>query len=112
MDFRVGGTYLNALQDADGRRIWSTGIYKEITPFRKIVFTDSFADPDGNVVAPVYYGIQNFPPELEVTVTFQAVGSKTKMKLRHTGLGVMDEAIRNMMEAGWHDACNQLKRMG
>ena len=30
----------------DGRPIWSTGVYREIVPFERIVVTDSFADED------------------------------------------------------------------
>ena len=45
IDLRVGGAYLNCMRGAgpDGvvRDFWSTGVYREIVPFKRLVFTDS-----------------------------------------------------------------------
>lgn len=92
-DLRVGGKYLFCMRSDSGpdawqKGLWSTGVYKEIVPFKKIVFTDCFADEHGNVVSPVYYGMPaDFPLELLVTVTFEKQeGNKTKMTLVHSGM--------------------------
>ena len=111
IDFRVGGKYLFCMRSNSGpeiwqKGIWSTGVYKEIIPMEKIVFTDSFADEKGNVVSPTYYGMENFPAELQVTLTFEAVEKgKTKMTLYHTGIP------ENMMEecrTGWNESFDKL----
>ena len=50
----------------------------------RLVVTDSFADEKGNVVPASHYGLTGeFPLELQVTVTLEEIGDKTKMILRH-----------------------------
>lgn len=115
MDFRVGGTFLNCLrvQDADGKTMdaWATGTYKVIEPFKKIVFTDSFADKDGNIVPPSYYGMADIDHELEVALTFEALGDKTKMTLQHTKLGETTKEARDAMEASWKESFRKIRRI-
>src|SRR5919204_652300 len=50
MDLRVGGKYLNCMRSPKGRDYWSTGVFREILLMERLVFTDSFADEQGNVV--------------------------------------------------------------
>lgn len=87
MDLRVDGKYLNCMRSPEGKEYWGTGIFREIIPMERLVFTDSFADAQGNVVPGTYYGMSpDFPLEMLVTVTFEAQNGKTKMTLRHSGL--------------------------
>jgi uncharacterized protein YndB with AHSA1/START domain len=44
IDLRVGGRYLNCMRSPEGKDYWSTGIYREIIPMKRLVMTDSFAD--------------------------------------------------------------------
>jgi uncharacterized protein YndB with AHSA1/START domain len=110
MDFRVGGKYLFAMQSAEfneGRTIWSTGVYEEIVPFERIVCTDCFADEKGNVVPAAHYGItQEFPLETRLVLTFEDLGGKTKMTLRHEGMpgGEMGEGAGS----GWNESLDKL----
>src|SRR5687767_2637292 len=60
IDFRVGGKYLASMQGEDGKKIWSTGTYKDIIPQKRIVQTDSFSDSKGNIVPASEY---NMPGE-------------------------------------------------
>ena len=108
IDFKVGGKYLHCMQDAAGNRFWSTGIYKEIVPLRKIVSTDSFADETGNVVPASHYGIEGFPIELEVTIEFEERDGTTKMTLTHAGIGNADEKMRKDMDHGWNESFDKL----
>lgn len=108
MDFRVGGHYLHCMRGPDGQEYWSTGIYKEIVTMEKIVCTDSFADAQGNKVSASEMGMpgDDWPNELQVTVTFEDLGARTKMTLRHVGIpeGVMNE----MTNAGWNQSFDKL----
>ena len=107
IDLRVGGKYLSCMRGSDGKDYWSTGVYRELAPMERIVVTDSFADEKGNVVPASYYGMAaDFPLELLVTVTFEELGNKTKMVLRHEGipLGMM----REMTETGWSESFDKL----
>jgi uncharacterized protein YndB with AHSA1/START domain len=113
IDLRVGGKCLFAMHSPEfngGESVWSTGVYREIVPMKKIVVTDSFADAEGNVVPATYYGMgDDAPLEMLITVTFEAVGNKTKMTLRHEGLpaGEMSEGAN----VGWNESFDKLVEM-
>ena len=110
IDFQVGGKYLLAMQSPDfneGEPIWSTGVYREIVPYERIVCTDCFADETGNVVPATHYGVtRDFPLETLITVTFEDHEGKTKMTLRHEGLpaGEMLEGAGT----GWNESFDKL----
>lgn len=114
IDFRVGGKYLFCMRSESGPEvwqngIWSTGVYKEIAPMEKIIFTDCFADEHGNVVPSTHYGMEGFPLELEVTLTFEEVeGGKTKMTLQHTGLPAQ---IKKECRTGWNESFDKLDKV-
>ena len=108
-DLRVGGAYLYCMRGPDGKDYWSTGVYREIVPMERLVVTDSFADEKGNVVPASHYGLTgDFPLELLVTVTFEAIGNKTKMILRHEGLP--DGQMRDLTRAGWSGSFDKLAK--
>jgi uncharacterized protein YndB with AHSA1/START domain len=115
MDFRVGGTFLNCLRVNDVNNeamdVWATGTYKVIEPFKKLVFTDSFADKDGNIVPSSHYGAAGIARELEVALTFEALGDKTKMTLQHTKLGETTQDARDAMEASWQESFKKIRRI-
>lgn len=107
INLHEGGTYLNCMRSPEGRDFWSTGEYREIVPLERLVFTDSFADEQGNVVPASHYGMEgNWPLKLMVTVTFEALGNKTRMTLHHTGIpaGTMKE----LTQAGWNESFDKL----
>ena len=107
MDLHVGGKYLNCMRSPDGKDYWSTGVYREIVPMERLVFTDSFADENGNVIPATHYGFgSDFPLEMLVTVTFEVEGDKTKVTLKHTGLPA--GKIGEQTEAGWNESFDKL----
>ena len=109
MDFRVGGKYHFCMHSPDGQDFWSTGVYKEIVAPERIVCTDSFADPEGNIVSGAYYGMDAdaMPLELLVTLTFEQLpDGKTKMTLRHEGVAPGEMA--EMTKAGWSTSFDKL----
>jgi len=107
MDFRVGGKYLNCMRSPKGRDYWSTGVFKEIIPLEKIVYTDSFSDEKGNIVSATYYGITaDFPLEMLVTVTFEDLDGRTKMTLEHIGMPVGPQS--EGAQQGWNESLDKL----
>lgn len=105
-DFRTGGKFLFAMKSPDGKVYWSTGTYKDIVPLEKIVTTDSFSDDKGNIVPAIDYGMPpEMPDELEVTVTFEDQGDKTKMILRHKGLP--EGKVKEMTFSGWNESLDK-----
>ena len=107
MDLRVGGKYLNCMRSPEGKEYWGTGVFREILPMERLVFTDSFADEQGNVVHATYYGMSDdFPLEMLVTVTIEDQDGKTKMTLRHTGLPAGPESEGT--HEGWSESFDKL----
>lgn len=113
IDLRPGGTYLYSLRGAgpDGvvADIWGTGTYQEVVPFERLVFTDSFADENGNVVPASRYGmVGDFPLAMVVTLTFEDLGRRTGFTLRHTGV---PEETKELTRAGWNESFDKLAKL-
>lgn len=109
-DFRVAGKYLYCMRSPEGNDYWGTGVYREIKPTKKLVFTDSFADKNGNVVPASVYGFEgDFPLELLIAITFEKHQAKTKMTLHHDGFpaGVHKE----MANTGWNESLDKLAEL-
>lgn len=107
IDLRIGGEYLNCMRSPDGQNFWTKGVYREIVPLERIVYTDSFADKDGNAVPASHYRMPgDWPAELLVTITFEEREGKTKLTLKHVGIptGEMSEQA----EAGWNQSFDKL----
>jgi uncharacterized protein YndB with AHSA1/START domain len=110
MDVRVGGKYFNCMKAPDGKEYWGTGVYKEIVPLKRIVYSDSFSDEQGNVVPASYYGMAgDWPEVMEVTVSFEEQEGKSKMVLTHTGLP--DKENKDMCEAGWNESFDKMDNL-
>jgi uncharacterized protein YndB with AHSA1/START domain len=87
MDLRIGGKFLYCMRSPEGKDYWSTGIYREIIPQERIVFSISFEDEEGNVVPATQYGMSaDFQLEMLLTVTFEEIEGNTKLTLRHVGI--------------------------
>lgn len=108
MDFRVGGKYLWCMRSPEGRDYWTTGVYREIVPMERIVYTDSFADENGKVVPASHYGFTSdgWTLELHVTITFEDLGAKTKMTLTHVGFP--DGKEGELASVGWNESFDKL----
>jgi uncharacterized protein YndB with AHSA1/START domain len=114
IDLRPGGKYVFCMRGVglDGvvRDFWSTGVYREIVPLKKIVCTDSFADPEGNVVPATYYGMsEDFPLEMEVTVTLEDEMGGTRMTLHHAG--IPEGEMKDLTGQGWNGSFDKLARL-
>ena len=107
MDVRIGGKYLWAMQWPDGRINYNTGKYLEIIPPAKLSFTNCFSDEHGNIVPASYHGLSgDFALEMLTSVTFEDLGGKTKMTLRHSGLP--EGEMREMTKQGWNESLDKL----
>ncbi len=87
MDVRVGGRRLIAMESPDGSmKMWFTGEYREVTPTTRLVYTESMADENGNVISPADMGMPGHPEVTEITVVLEDLGGKTKMVMTHAGI--------------------------
>ena len=101
MDVRVGGKHLFCMESPDdSMKMWSTGEYTEVVPNERLVYTDSPADENGNVVLPSAMGMpEGYPMTTEVTILFEDIGGRTKMVMTHAGVPAGSGA-----NAGWEQA--------
>jgi uncharacterized protein YndB with AHSA1/START domain len=107
VDLRPGGAFHYCMRLSEGREIWGLGIYREIVEPERIVYTDTFADPDGNPVEPSYYGMSaRHPKESLVTVTFAVHEGKTTLTLIHSIPVSVEE--RGGTEQGWNQMFDRL----
>jgi uncharacterized protein YndB with AHSA1/START domain len=96
------------MRSPEGRDYCGKGVYREIIPLERLVFTDSFADKEGNVVPATYYGMSaDYPLEMLVTVTFAEHEGKTKLTLQHA-LGPVPASERDLCQQGWSESFDKL----
>jgi len=107
MDLRIGGKRLICMemQRPDGNmKMWTTGEYIEIIPNERLVYTESPADENGNVVSPSAMGMpEGYPTTTEVTVSLEDLGGRTKMIMTHAGMPAGSGA-----DGGWNQAFDKL----
>jgi uncharacterized protein YndB with AHSA1/START domain len=88
MDIRPGGAYRVCMRSPQGTDHWKRGVYREIVPPERIVFTFSWEDVDGK---PGH--------ELLTTVTFAEHGTKTKLTLHQAVFETVER--RDDHRGGW-----------
>ena len=107
MDVRVGGKRLICMASPDdSMKMWFTGEYREVAPTTRLVYTDSMADENGNVVSPSAMGMPEGHPETtKVIVQLEDLGGRTKMVMTHVGVpadsggaGGWEQALAKMAE--------------
>ena len=105
MDLRVGGKRLICMATPDGSmKMWTTGEFTEIVPNERLVYTESPADENGNVVSPSAMGMpEGYPATTEVTVSLEDLGGRTKMVMTHAGVPASSGA-----GGGWEQAFDKL----
>ncbi|WP_420629625.1 SRPBCC family protein [Candidatus Leptofilum sp.] len=107
MDVQVGGKRLVCMemQTPDGsRQMWTTGEYLEVVPTTRLVYTDSMADADGNVLSPAAMGMPEGTPETtQVTVVLEDLNGRTKMTMTHAGVPADSPGA-----SGWNQAFEKL----
>ena len=94
VDARIGGRYRLQVRKADGEYFTSTGVYREVKPPERLVFTWSF-EKDGS--SDDYEEIE--APEMLVTVEFKARGKQTELTLTHEKFASVES--RDGHNEGW-----------
>lgn len=96
-DARVGGRHCMSFRNfTTGSSHSFGGLYKEFLPGERLVYTDSFDDP-------------NLPGEMLVTVTFREVSVGTEMNIEQSG--IPDLIPREGCYLGWQDSLDKLARL-
>lgn len=95
LDLRVGGRFRIVFGGASGTDHEVQGVYREVLPNRRLVFTWTWP---------------NSTPEREslVTLVFKETGGGTELEFRHEQL--FDETVRDNHERGWTGSLAKLER--
>ncbi len=104
MDVRAGGSSCITMQSPDGQEFPNPGIYLEVVPNEKIVFTDAFTSAWEPSAKPFFTGI----------LTFEDLGNgKTKYTARARHWTVADCQAHEKMGfyQGWGIATTQLEAL-
>jgi uncharacterized protein YndB with AHSA1/START domain len=108
MEAKKGGKYLNCMRAPDGKEYWSTGVVNEFIPDKKLVITDSFSDPKGNIIDAAELGMQgDWPRELLITFELEEADGATKLKLTHEGV---PEEMHDDCVKGWNGSFDKLEK--
>ena len=90
MDVRVGGKRLVRMDvetPAGAMTMWFTGKYLEVVENKRLVYTESTSDENGNILSARQMGMpEGHPTTTEVHVELEAVGKRTRMVLTHVGI--------------------------
>ncbi len=100
MDVRPSGTIRIDMRAPDGTVYPMTGTFREVVAPERLVFLAVPVDHDGNIQL-----------ESLTTVTFEAIGNKTKLTVHANAVGFAPAAVRMLagMEAGWTQSLERLE---
>lgn len=100
LDVRVGGKWRIVMRAPDGTDYPCGGVYQEIAPGERLVFTNIATDAAGK---PVLAGL--------TTVTFADVDGKTRLTVSARMTALVDYAVRYLegMQAGWTQSLERLE---
>ncbi len=100
LDVRVGGKRLICMESPDGSmKIWLTGEYVEIVPNERLIYTESMADEQGNIVTD-----KGLPAPTTITVQLEDLDGRTRMVMTHAGLPVDEQGASE----GWEQAFDKM----
>ena len=99
VDLKPDGALKIVMRAPDGGEFPMKGVFREIVPPSRLVFTNIAVDKDGNHII-----------EGLTTVTFTEEGGMTKLTLHTRGAAVVDYAAAYLqgMEAGWTQSLEKL----
>jgi uncharacterized protein YndB with AHSA1/START domain len=90
MDVRVGGTRLVCMEVTTPNgpmQMWFTGEYREIIENKRLVYTESMSNENGDILAPSDMDMPpGHPTTTEVRVDLEDLGGRTKMVMTHVGI--------------------------
>jgi len=104
-EFKVGGENFYCQKSADGHEMWGKQKYLEILPPHKLVYTQSFADENGNIIS--HPMSPTWPLQMLTTIILEDKNNKTLLTLTWTPYESNDEGIATFngamdgMSKGW-----------
>ena len=102
LDARVGGALRIVMHGCDGNDYPMKGVFREVVPPSRLVFSNIAIDNDGNHLL-----------EGETTVTLDDAGGKTRLTLHTYAKGMVPMAPQMLagMEMGWSQSLDKMGEM-
>ena len=102
LDVRVGGTLRIVMHGRDGNDYPMKGVFREVVPFERLVFSNIAVDKDDNHLL-----------EGDTTVILEEQGGKTRLTLVTHAVGLVPIAPQMLagMEAGWSQSLDKLDEL-
>lgn len=107
IDLRVGGKLHYCMRSRDGADFWCGGVYQEIVLPERIVVTDYFSNPEGEVVPAAAYGM-SWPEDVTITVTFTESNGKTTVTMRQAASVPLPKDSADGASQGWSEMFDRL----
>jgi len=103
MDLRPGGSSLVVMRDPDGNEYPNRGVYLDVVPNERIVFTDAFTEA----------WVPSEKAFMTAIITFENEGGKTKYTARALHWNEADRKAHEEMgfHEGWGKAADQLAEL-
>jgi uncharacterized protein YndB with AHSA1/START domain len=92
LDFRPGGIFHYAMAFQPGHDMYGRFIYREIAAPERLVFINSFSDPEGGITRAPFPQLEGkWPLEVLNTMTLTEQGGKTTISLRGGPINATEE---------------------
>jgi uncharacterized protein YndB with AHSA1/START domain len=113
LDLRPGGKFHYLLVSPQGQEMWGRMLFREIVPKEKLVFINSFSDPEGGVTR--HPMAPDWPLLMHTTISFAEKDEKTTVTIEwlpyeasDTECATFDKG-RDSMQAGWTGTFDKLE---
>ena len=112
-DLKPGGTFHYCLRSPQGQEMWGRFVYREIVPNERLVYLNSFSDPEGGISRHPLH--KDWPLQLLSTITFVERDGKTTVTIRWIPYEATEkeretfEQGKDSMQGGWTGTLDQLE---
>jgi uncharacterized protein YndB with AHSA1/START domain len=112
IDLRPGGKMHYCLRAPDGSDMWGRFVFREIVKPERLVWVNSFSDPEGGVTR--HPMAPNWPREMLTTVRFADENGRTRVTVEWVPIEASDTELRafdqgrDSMTQGWGGTFEQL----
>jgi uncharacterized protein YndB with AHSA1/START domain len=113
LDLRPGGTFHYRLRSPQGQEMWGRFAYREAVPNERLVYINSFSDPEGGVSRHPLH--KDWPLEILSTIIFVEQDGKTTVTIHWIPYEATEieretfEKGKDSMQGGWTGTLDQLE---
>lgn len=113
LELKPGGLFHYRMESPQGQEMWGRMVFREIVPNERLVFINSFSDPDGGLtrhpLAP------EWPLQMHTTITFTEENGKTTVTVTWLPYEASESEYetfdkgRDSMQGGWTGTFEKLE---